>query len=135
MTRSEGREQAFVLVFENIFNPDAGVEEIVDAASDSDDVIHPDEFAIGLAQTVFDHRDEADEVIEKFARGWKVSRLAKVSLAILRLAFCEIMYCDDVPAGVSVNEAVELAKKYATEKEASYINGILGAYLRSTDEK
>ncbi|MBQ6019192.1 MAG: transcription antitermination factor NusB [Clostridia bacterium] len=133
MTRSEAREQAFVLVFENIFNPEAGVEEIVAAAAESEDVLHPDEFARQLADTVFAHKDEADAVIERFARGWKVARLAKVSLAVLRLAVCEILYVENVPVSVSVNEAVELAKKYATEKDASYINGILGSFIRSRE--
>lgn len=131
MTRSEAREQAFVLVFENIFNPEATVDEIVSAAVESDDVLHPDDFSKELAQTVFAHKAEADAQIEKFARGWKVTRLAKVTLAVLRLAICEILFCESVPASVSVNEAVELAKKYATEKDASYINGILGSFTRS----
>ncbi len=133
MTRSEAREQAFVLVFENIFNPELSIDQIVEAAGESEDIQHPDAFSRELAAAVIEHRDEADAVIEKFARGWKVTRLAKVSLAILRLAICEIRYFEDIPAAASVNEAVELAKKYATEKDASYINGILGSFIRSGD--
>ncbi len=133
MTRSESREQAFVLVFEKIFNPELSVSEIVEAAEISDDVQYPDEFAVRLAETVFEHISDADSVIEKYAKGWKLQRLSKVSLAVLRLAVCEILYCDDVPDSVTINEAVELSKKYSTVKDSSFVNGILGSLVRSDD--
>ena len=66
--------------------------------------------------------------------GWKVERLPKVSLAILRLALCEIMYIPSIPNGVSINEAVELAKKFSSNEDASFINGILGKYVRENLE-
>ena len=135
MTRHEAREQAFVLVFENIFNPEMTVGEIIDAAGESADIVTPNEFSVSLAETVFENKARADEIIEAYARGWKVTRLAKVSLAILRLAICELMTSADTPQSVIINEAVELAKTYATEKEASYINGILGAYVRAGKEE
>ncbi|MBR1811874.1 MAG: transcription antitermination factor NusB [Clostridia bacterium] len=133
MTRHESREQAFVLVFENIFHPELSVEEIITAAGETD-VQCPDDFAAALAGTVIAHKDEADAVIGQFARGWKLHRLSKVALAALRLAICEILYADGVPDGVAINEAVELAKKYATAADASYINGILGSFVRSREK-
>ncbi len=133
MTRHESREQAFILIFEQIFHPDATVDEILDAAGVSDDVQYPDDFAVSLAEKAAQERDKADEIITKFAKGWKLNRLSRVSLALLRMAICEILFFDDIPGGVSVNESVELAKKYATPEDASYINGVLGSFLRSLD--
>lgn len=72
-----------------------------------------------------------DVFIQKYAKSWTVERMAKVDLAIMRLAMYEILYRKDIPVGVSINEAVELAKKYSNEKSGSFINGILGEFIRS----
>lgn len=72
-----------------------------------------------------------DAYIEKYAKSWTVERMAKVDLAIIRLAMYEMLYRKDIPVGVSINEAVELAKKYSNEKSGSFINGILGKFIRS----
>ncbi len=72
-----------------------------------------------------------DEIIEKYANGWKLSRIPKVNLSVLRLALCEIIYIDGVPENVAINEAVELAKKYSGKEDFSFVNGILGSYSRS----
>ena len=134
MTRRESREQAFVLIFEQIFHPEATVAEMVEMAGLSPDVQFPDAFAVALAEKTAQQRGEIDAMIVKYAKGWRLSRLSKDSLALLRLAVCEILYMDDVPNGVSVNEAVELAKKYATTEDASFINGILGSVIRGLDK-
>ena len=131
MTRRESREQAFILIFEQIFHPDSSVGEILEAAGISDDVQYPDAFAVSLAEKAAKEREKTDDVIQRFAKGWKLNRLSRVCLAVLRLAICEILFFDDIPRGVSINEAVELAKKYATPEDAAYINGVLGAFLRS----
>lgn len=87
-------------------------------------------FASSLAKAVFENIDAVDAVIDKYSIGWKKSRLPKTTLAILRLAICEMMFVDSIPESVSINEAVELAKKYATAEDASFVNGILGSYSR-----
>ncbi|MEG2189609.1 MAG: transcription antitermination factor NusB, partial [Christensenella sp.] len=69
------------------------------------------------------------------SKSWRIERIAKVDLAILRLAIYELLFIDDIPAKVTVNEAVELAKKYSDEKSYQFVNGLLGGYLRSGDEK
>ena len=71
-----------------------------------------------------------DDIITENLRGWTIQRLPKVSLAVLRLAVSEIKFVDEVPAGVSVNEAVELVKKYGTAEDASYVNGVLGTVVK-----
>ncbi len=77
-----------------------------------------------------EEQSKIDGYIEKYAKGWTVDRMSKVDLAILRLAIYEILYKEDIPYGVSINEAVELAKKYGNEKSSSFINGILGNFVR-----
>ncbi len=77
-----------------------------------------------------EHKSEFNELISKYLKSWKLSRLPKVSLAILYVAIYEMKYADSVPDNVAINEAVELAKKYSSKDDASFINGILGAISR-----
>ena len=77
------------------------------------------------------HQDELDRTIETYAKGWKLSRLSRMTAAVLRLAIYEMRYVDDVPVRVAINEAVELAKVYDTDEAASFINGVLGAVARA----
>ena len=77
-----------------------------------------------------EHLDEIDQLIESKLKNWKLSRISKVSLSILRVAVYELKYMDDVPTNVSINEAVELAKQYANEDDYSFINGVLGAIAK-----
>ncbi|MBQ5884160.1 MAG: transcription antitermination factor NusB, partial [Clostridia bacterium] len=79
---------------------------------------------------VEDNIVKIDEVISENLVGWTLQRLPKVSLAILRLAVGEIMFNEDVPTNVSVNEAVEIAKTYGTAEDASYINGVLSTIVK-----
>ena len=71
-----------------------------------------------------------DSLISKFSTGWSMQRISKVDLAILRVALFEILYCEDIPPSVSINEAVELSKKYSGEYAGKYINGVLGSINR-----
>ncbi len=129
MTRKEERELAFTLIFEKIFNNEATIEEIVNNAVEAR-LIEENNFAFSLAKLTYEHCEEIDRIIEENSVGWRVTRLPKVTLAVIRLAFCEILYVPSIPTGVSINEAVELAKKFATQEDASFINGILGKYVR-----
>ena len=76
------------------------------------------------------HNAELDSYVDKYAVGWKFARISRTALAILKTAMYEMMYMPDIPVGVSVNEAVELAKKYDGGETAAFINGILGAFAR-----
>ena len=130
MTRREAREQAFIVLFEKIFDNDATISEIIATAKEAE-LIKINSFAESILNVVEEHFDEIDSIIETNSQDWTLARLPKVSLAILRLAVAEIRYIDDVPNGVAVNEAVELAKKYGTNEDASFINGILGTIAKS----
>lgn len=129
MTRREAREQAFMVLFEKIFDDESTISEIVEIAKENE-LIKINNFAEALLKAVEDNFDEVDSVIEANLQDWTLSRLPKVSLAVLRLAVAEIKYIDEVPNGVAVNEAVELAKKYGTSVDAAFINGVLGAVAK-----
>lgn len=130
MTRREAREQAFIVLFEKIFDNEATLSEIVATAKDAE-LIKINAFAENILNMVEENSEEIDKIIEENSQDWTISRLPKVSLAILRLAVAEIRYIDEVPNGVAVNEAVELAKKYGTNDDASFINGILGTVAKA----
>lgn len=128
MTRKQAREEAFILVFEKEFN-DSTVEEILETAKEVRDLI-PDEYVSTVFSGVFEHLEELDGIISDKSVGWKIGRISKTALGILRLAIFEMKYLDDIPVSVSINEAVELCKKYATGDDASFVNGILSSVAK-----
>ena len=130
MTRRNAREQAFFVLFEKIFDNDSAVSEIVKKAEEND-LIKLNGFARELLSKYEQNAEEIDEIIASKAERWQLSRLPKVSLAVMRLAVTEMKFSDEIPDGVAVNEAVEIAKKYGTPDDASYINGVLGSVSRS----
>lgn len=83
-----------------------------------------------LISSIIDNLDEIDEAINRCSTKWKTSRMPKVDLAIMRLAYGEIRFCDDIPEAVSVNEAVNLAKKFSTDNSGRFVHGILGALTK-----
>lgn len=129
MTRVMAREEAFILIFEKIFNKDATTDEILELASEVRD-LEPDDYIKKVFRGVFENVTELDGVISQNAVGWKIERISKTSLAILRLAIFEIKFMEDIPVSVSINEAVELCKKYATKEDASFVNGILATVAK-----
>ena len=78
--------------------------------------------------------DEIDAAIENNLKGWSKQRISKVSLALLRMAVCEMKYFDKVPVGVSINEAVEICKVYGSDEDKSFVNGILGSISREKED-
>ena len=80
---------------------------------------------------VVNRGEELDQQIQQYSIGWNVSRISRLTRSVLRLALFEIQYMDDVPAGVAVSEAVRLAKKYDGNDTGSFVNGILGSFVRS----
>lgn len=129
MTRREAREQALTLVFERMFK-DESIKDIISLAKDARD-IEPDPFAIKLAEGVSDNIDEIDDKIKKYSIRWANERLSKVVLSILRMSIYELFYIKNIPSSVTVNEAVELAKKYGGDGDSAFINGLLGKLIRS----
>ena len=144
MTRTAAREIAILLGFsadaasepteetlERFFEP-----EHYASMAEEDPLFaeFPDEkqlaYIRALVGLIAEHRAELDDYIEKYARGWKVRRIDRTAVAILRCAMSEILWMPDVPNAAAINEAVELAKKYEDEDVVSFINGILGSFVR-----
>lgn len=83
-----------------------------------------------LVSGVAEHAAELDGYIETYAQGWRFDRISLVASAIMRVAMYEILYMPDIPAGVAINEAVEIAKKYEEPETVRFLNGILGSFVR-----
>ena len=131
MTRTEARNEAFILVFEKIFSNET-IEDIISLATDSRDFeMDNDGYIINAFKGVYENVVELDSIIEKYLTNWTIDRISKVALAVLRLAIYEIKFMDDIPESVSIDEAVELCKKYSTTDDASFVNGLLGSIVRA----
>ena len=88
------------------------------------------EYIIRLATLTEEHRAELDGYVEKYSRGWKVSRISKTAMAVMRCAICEVLYMEDIPNAAAINEAIEIAKDYEEPETVAFINGILGGFMR-----
>lgn len=132
MNRREMRKSAFILVFEKIFAEDSA-EEIINTAEETEFFEVTDGCRELFIKTV-DNCEAIDTYINANLVGWNIGRISKVSLAILRLAVCEMFFAKETPVAVIINEAVELAKEFSTEQDASFINGVLGSIARKSGE-
>lgn len=126
MNRKLAREMAMQLFFQMDIQNDYSTEVIdrfLEDLSEDPQVFYIKE----VAKNFIDHKEIIDSIIEKNIKQWKLNRIGKVDLAILRVASTELYYQEDIPKGVSINEAIEMAKKYGTEESGSFVNGILGS--------
>ena len=112
------------LLFEHEFQSECNPEEVLRLAEDSREM-ESDKYVEGVYFGVLEHLDEIDALITARAIGWKTKRMTKVSLSVLRIAAYEMKYREDIPFTVSINEAVELSKKFDDEKAPAFVNGIL----------
>jgi N utilization substance protein B len=126
MTRKDARENAFILLFEAECRSDETAFEIFDNAKNFDD-FEMDEYVRNVFFGVFERRKEINELVDASLVGWKKNRISPVSRALLALSTFEMLALDDVPAKVSINEAIELSKKYDDEKSYLFVNGVLNA--------
>jgi N utilization substance protein B len=126
MQRKIARENAFILIFESVCKNDETAEEIFAKATEIRGLEYDD-----YVKTVFfgacENRQAIDDAAQKYFTGWKKERLSPVTLALVRLAGYEIMFMEDIPGKVSINEAIELSKKYDDEKSYAFVNGVLNA--------
>ena len=126
MTRREAREELFKLVYEkNIRNE--SVEDLYEAESHERDL--GDKYIKSAFTGIFENVDDIDALISENARGWKIHRLSKITLAIIRISVYEMLYAE-IPVSISINEAVELAKKYADDSAPSFVNVILNTIAK-----
>ena len=127
MGRRELREHIFRLLFRVEFHPDAEMDEQetlylehLHTAEDADR-----SYIENKVKAIREKLSEIDETINSVAKGWSTQRMTKVDLTVIRLAFYEMRYDENVPVGVAINEAVELAKRYGTDQSPSFVNGVL----------
>ena len=83
-----------------------------------------------LTSLIEENRETIDGYISRYARGWRIERISRTALAVLRCALCEILYMDDIPDAAAINEAVELAKGYDEPDTVAFVNGVLGGFMR-----
>jgi N utilization substance protein B len=130
MKRKETREEAIKFAYSMDVNKDFNRDKLTDylkhfELEDMDiDYLHK------TISDMIDNMEKIDEYITDNSKDWKLSRIAKVDLAVLRIALSEILYNETIPESVSINEAVEISKKYSNEDSHKFINGILGTVVR-----
>ena len=149
MTRSEARDSIFRIIFREAFFPAEGMEEqteeYLNALGEEPEVFLPGmqkeieesdlEYIRTKVDAILARTDELDSMLESASRDWKMSRVGKAELAILRVAAYEICFDDDIPGKVAINEAMELTKKYCDEKAGPFVNGVLTQLLIRQDEQ
>ncbi len=127
MSRREIREQIFKLLFRAEFYEQSDMpEQLALFFEELDQREEKDtDYIQKKYESIMEHLTEIDVMINEVAQGWKTSRMGKVDLTLIRLATYELKFEEDIPTGVAINEAVELAKTYGTDDSASFVNGIL----------
>lgn len=150
-SRKQGRMQAFQVLYGMEFVPEAGTRTLEEHFRCCPDPSYEDEperepalqthqaaesphgFGWELVQGVWNRREELDAVIQQFSQNWRINRIAKTELTILRIAIYEMLHRSDVPVKVSINEAVELAKQFGDENSKGFVNGILDAAAKALE--
>ena len=135
MARKTARQVAMQLIYQYELGGE-GVSSTIEESMDKPD-LNADDMAYiqAMLDGTGEKQQELDELIGRYAVGWSLERIAKVDLSILRLALYEMLFCESIPQGVSINEAIELAHTFSTPEAASFINGILGSVSRATKEE
>ena len=145
MTRTQAREIAVQLAYEMSFTG-VSAEEILETKFEpvyyatlmEEDELYSEnpeadqgEYIRRLTTAIYEHNAELEEYISRYSRGWKVSRISRVAVAVMKTAICEILYMDDIPNATAINEAVEIMKHYDEREVVSFVNGVLGGFIRS----
>lgn len=134
MTKKRLRENLYIMLFQANFHGEGDLSEQIELYLDqleaSDATTKAKAVLKKRFEEVYEKFEAVDQVIAQKAKGWEVSRLAKSDLTVLRLAVFEILYDEDVPNSVAINEAVELAKKYGTDKSYRFVNGVLASVAK-----
>lgn len=134
MGRHEQREQIFRLLFRVEFHAPQGMQEQVRLFFEDEETVgiteKDREYIESKYQLIADKLPDMDKMIDEKAEGWNISRMGKVELTVLRLAVFEILFDEDVPASVAINEAVEIAKKYGQETSGGFVNAILAKFVQ-----
>ena len=128
MTRRESRENAFLAAFASTFHADL-MQDTLQAGGESGELTM-DSFSKRLLDDWSTHSEEIDEMISAHLKGWTLSRLPRVSLTAMRICLAEMLYGEEKKPAVAINEAVELVKKYGSDNDHQFVNGLLGSVAR-----
>lgn len=126
MGRRETRECAMKFIYQTMIQKE-DVDEQINRFCEENELTEAVElgYFLDIVRGVADHAEELDARIARHAKGWTINRMPKVDLSIMRLSSYEMAYCEDIPASVSINEAVELSKQYGDDQSKSFVNGVL----------
>ncbi|WP_066500236.1 transcription antitermination factor NusB [Abyssisolibacter fermentans] len=130
MSRKAAREKAMQLMYQMQVNDDfdkSNKDIFYEENKITGDEI---KYIDNCIDTISENKDDIDNIVKNYAKGWKLERISTVDLSILRIAIYEIMFREDIPIEVSINEAVEIAKTYSSLEAGKFINGILGTFVR-----
>lgn len=134
MSRKTAREVAMKLAFASLLGGEDTYEAVLDKSGIADAPTAEDAaFSAEVLRGIEAHQDEIDDAIDEIAIGWRIGRMPRVDLSILRVAIYEMLYREDIPFSVSINEAVELAKAFGGERSSAYINGMLGTLAKNLE--
>ena len=135
MSRKKARDNAFKCIYELEFGKDESLDKNLDNSyEENEDKPSEIEYIDMVVRGVKENLEEIDKIILSKLKNWSLDRIAKIDLAILRLAIYEIKYLDDIPEKVSANEAVELAKTYGNNDSKNFVNGVIAAVIESKEE-
>jgi len=134
MSRKTAREVAMKLAFAKLFGGEETYEDVLDKSGIDEAPTEGDvDYANGIISGIDEHAERINQLIDDMAIGWSIDRMPRVDLSILRVAIYEMLYREDIPCGVSINEAVELAKQFGGERSSAYINGMLGTLAKNIE--
>jgi transcription antitermination protein NusB len=134
-TRRKGRELALQALYQIEITGDSSGAAVELFLSHFEGSAAAKEFARRLVSGVLSQREEIDQLIQQCTEHWKLLRMAKVDLVILRMATYELMFCPDIPSSVSLDEAIEIGKRFSTDDSATFINGVLDQVAHSGHAK
>ena len=133
MTRREARELIMKMLYEMTFHPEKDANLLLEGYT-QDMKGKVKGFIVNEFNGVLQHQEEIDSIIEASSTNWSINRIAKVDHMLLRMAVYELKWGEDIPQKVAINEAIEIAKVYSTDKSPKFINGILGNIAKSIEE-
>jgi len=134
MSRREAREKAVQVLYQMDMR-DIPLDEAMNTVLEEDNKFQGKDFLNVLVEGVLAHQSDLDQAIQKYLRSWSMDRLALVDRAVLRIAAFEILYIDDIPSKVSLNEALELTRAFGMEESVKYINAVLANLVKEQAEE
>ncbi len=130
MNRTDARDAAFKLIFSYEAQKESAENLLSLYYDQTEDTAGQQDYISGVVTHAIADGVTVDGLITKYSHGWQLNRISRVSLAAMRLCISELLYCDDIPTKVSINECVELAKTYEGPKAGAFVNGILASVVK-----